>query len=42
MAQLEAGLAGGKGQRRGHNMADLNKRNADMNFKVGLLCPRGR
>ncbi|KAI3434930.1 hypothetical protein D9Q98_002984 [Chlorella vulgaris] len=36
IAQLEGRLGAGKGTRQKHNMADLNKRNSDMNFKNAL------
>jgi hypothetical protein len=35
IAALGAVLEEGKARRHKHNMADLNKRNADRNFKVG-------
>lgn len=36
IAALDAALEEAKGRRRGHNMAELNKRNADLNFKNAL------
>ncbi|KAL4425311.1 hypothetical protein ABPG75_009327 [Micractinium tetrahymenae] len=36
IAALDAALEEAKGKRKGHNMAELNKRNADLNFKNAL------